>query len=742
MDVKDALKKLEQARDYWAPIYDAAREDIRFSIGLDHYPGKTDQQCRDEGLMIVPVLPQFIHQVVNDMRQNTPSINVIPGEGEGSSIETAKIFKGLIRNIEYKSNADEVYDTAGEYAVRGGFGFIRVDHDYIDDSSLLQELKLRRVQNPRSIYLDPRSVECDGSDAEWAIVLDTISKADFEEKYGDKKFVSFDNKTTDEKAAEIVVGELFIKEYETFKKQASESGSLEDYVEEKGAKEEAKKKRTIRKVKIGHYKLSGEDVLESTTFPGKYIPIALCCGEEVWDDGKRNLLSLIRLAKDAQRRVNKWASKESQILDMAPISPVMAPVGAVDDFMNEWGDPGDVNVMRYRTTDKAGNKLDKPERLAPPPIPTGIINAMQGAKENVKEALGMYNASIGQKSNAISGVAYDAQKTEADVATFHFADNRNRAIQYVGRIIVCAAPEIYDTERVIQIVGDEEAPQLVGINGAQKQLGQEHDHDLTKGQYDVRVTTGASYTTKRQETAALVGDIMMKNPALMGVIGDIYFKNLDVAGSEAIAARIKKTIPKELTADEDAKSKGEQAADPEKIQMAGIIQQLQQQMQQMAVELESKQVENDTKIADTKIKEQEVEIKKSELRLKFLQTAIDANQSENVAPSTSLDAPSADDDIPVLQAKIEQKLTARQQAEETALMQAEQQEMQAQEQAAIEAEELRLKQADLHLRAEQGAAMINVLGDISNKVGVLAAQVDKPLTVIRDPETGAIVGAS
>lgn len=737
MDVTEALEKLEQAKSYWSEIYDAFRDDVRFSIGLDHWSDSEIKARGRDGCMIVPVLPQFIHQVVNDMRQNTPSINVLPGEGKESDPETAKIFKGLIRNIEYKSNSDEVYDTAGEYAVRGGFGFIRVDHDYVDDSSLLQELKLRRVQNPRSIYLDPRSTECDGSDAEWGIVLDSITKEEFDKNYSGKEFKSFDGNPTDSKAEEIIIGEIFIKEYEESTKQVSKEGNLEDYVDD--GKE--KKKRKIRKVKIGRYKFSGADQLEKTTFPGKYIPIALCCGEEVWDDGKRNLLSLIRLAKDAQRRVNKWASKESQILDMAPIAPVVAPFGAIEDFKAEWESPDDTMVMRYKMTDANGNKLDKPERLNPPPIPTGIINAMQGAKENVKEALGMYNASIGQKSNAISGVAYDAQKTEADVATFHFADNRNRAIQYVGRILVCAAPEIYDTERVIQIVGEEEAPQLIGINGAQRQLGQEQDHDLTKGQYDVRVTTGASYTTKRQETAALVGDIMMKQPELMGVIGDLYFKNLDVAGAEAIAARIKKTIPKELTADEDAKSKGEQAPDQEKIQMANVIQQLQAQMQQMAVELESKQVENETKVAETKIKQEEVDIKRGELKLKFLEAAKETGETNEAVGSGPKNIQS-DDPVEVLQARVQQKLMSKQQAETDAQIQAEQQQAQEQQKAAMEAEELRLQQLDIQLRAEQGQALIGVLGEISNKVGMLTAQADKPIMVIRDPNTGAVIGAN
>lgn len=723
MDVKDALKKYEAAITYWSDIYEAAKEDIRFSIGLDHWTNREINTRGQSNCMIMPILPQFIHQVMNDMRQNTPSINVLPGESDGADPETAKIFKGLIRNIEYKSNADEVYDTGSEYSVRGGLGFARVDHDYISDDSLLQELKLKRVHNPLSVYLDPAYREADGSDAEWGFILEEISKEDFERLYRDKNFISFDSSPTHAKAEVIQIAEFFIKEYKSNK------------IELDG------KERTIRKVKIGRYKLSGDEVLESTTFPGKYIPIVPFQGEEVWDDGKRNLLSLGRQAKDAQRRVNKWACKESDILDMAPIAPVQAPVGAVDDFMAEWGSPGEVNVMRYRMFDAAGNKLDKPERLQPPPVPTGIINAMEGAKQAVKEALGMYNASIGQKSNAISGVAYDSQKLEADVATFHFPDNRNRAIQHLGRILVCAIPEVYDTPRVIQIIGGEEEPQMVGINGAPKQHGQEYDHDLTKGQYDVRVTTGPSYTTKRQETAALMGDVMNKNPALMGVIGDLYFKNLDVAGADAIAERIRKTIPKELIADEEAKRTGEQPIDPEKIQMTQLLEQMNAQIQQMSAELQNKQGDQIIKEQEIAIKNKEIDIKAAEVRLKYLQaaqvSAVDnapnPEQSEGAAMQTN-------ESVESLQLRIEQETQRLIQMKDEADRQSQEKAMMDEQAAFVEADKRQREDAESMVRNEQANAVINMLGVVAEKLSQLTVQVARPKDVIRDPVTGLIRG--
>lgn len=609
MDASEALKLLEQAKTYWFDIYQAAKDDLRFSIGQDHW---SDRERTDRGnrpCLVVNELTQYINQVVNDERQNTPSINVIP-VGEGSDIETAKVYKGLIRNIEYRSGADEVYDTAGEYAVTCSIGFIRVDHDYVSDDSFEQELLIKRVQNPLTTYIDPASIECDGRDAEWAISLDTIGKERFEELYPEREFTSFDPKPTDQRADTITIGEVFKKEYKTVDKQMAEDGSLVDYIKEDDNTEKKKTKRKLKQVIIRRYKFNGDgDPLEESIFPGKYIPIVPVYGKEVWVDGDRHILSLIRQSKDAQRRLNHWVSKETEILSLAPIAPVMAPVGSTEDFP-EWGNPyGGDTILRYKMKDASGNPLDKPERLMPPTPPAGFINAMQGAKENIKETMGLYNASLGAKSNETSGVAIQKRQQEGDTATFHFGDNRNRSITQVGRIIVSAAPEVYDTDRVLQIMGEEDEPKLVGVNGAQMQQGQEVEHDLRKGQYDVRVTTGASYTTKRQEAAALLGDMVKANPQLMGVVGDLLFKNMDIAGAEAIAARVKKTIPPNLLEDEEG--------DPEKQQMVQTIQALQQQLDQKDAELQSKQGDGQAKLAETELKAQELQFKKVEQELKM-----------------------------------------------------------------------------------------------------------------------------
>lgn len=602
LSVEDALKMYERYKSFWNENYTESNIDLKMAAGdpATHWGAAYAERVSAKQLtMVINELPQFIHQVTNDIRQNTPSAETIP-ENDGD-IETAQIFSDLIRDIEYKSSADEAYDTAAEYAVKCAIGFIRVDHDYCNDDSDEQELQIKKVHDPLSVWIDPASIECDGRDANGGIALEPINREDFERLYPGKGFISFtEPKNIDHKNDSIVLAEIFKREF------TGKHG----------------KTPIIRR-----YKFSGADMLAETTFPGDYIPIVPVIGEDVWIDGKRILASLIRQARDPQLRLNHWACKEQQILNMAPIAPVMAEEGTLVNDRGQWQRPGSEMVLEYKRNGMDGNPANVPTRLAPPPIPTGILNAMEGAKQNIKESLGMYNASIGEKSNETSGIAIQRRQHEGDVATFHFPDNVRRSVTQVTRILASAIPIVYDTQRVIQTMNGENEPKLVSINGAPLQEGQKQPFDLTKGKYRVRVTTGASYTTKRQEAAAFLSDLFKQAPELLNVGGDILFKNMDLPGAQAMAERMKKIIGMQnpaLIEDEN----NPQQVDPQVAQMQQVIQQGQQAMQQLAAENEQLKAEQQNKQADTQIKGGELQLKQQELQLKAKELELKEQESQ------------------------------------------------------------------------------------------------------------------
>lgn len=713
MNVTEALAMYEAYKTYWSENYNEARTDLNFAIGRDHWDSGDIEIRRKAGKvsLVINQLPQFIHQVTNDIRQNTPSVKVIP-EADGD-IDTAEVWSGLIRGIEYKSGADECYDTAAEYAVKCGIGFIMVDHDYVEDEGEEQELCIRRVPDPLSVYIDPASVECDGRDANGAIRLEPITEAEFKRLYPGKKFVSFTDPKDQTAKDTIVLGQIFVREW------GGNRG----------------KKATIRR-----YRFSGDALLAETVFPGKYIPIVPVFGEETWVNGKRHIASLIRQARDPQKRLNHWASKEAELLAMAPIAPVMAVEGTLANERGQWQRPGSEMVLEYRQTDLEGNQAPAPQRLAPPPIPTGIINAMEGAKQNIKESMGMYNASLGEKSNEKSGVAIQARKQEGDVATFHFPDNVRRAINQVGRVILEAAPSIYDTPRSVQVVDEEGEVKNIGVNGAPLADKQKRAFDLTKGKYHVRITTGASYTTKREEEAEFLAQIAQKDPNFMGIGGDLLFKSLDTPGAQALAARYRKMIPPALLEDNEE-------IDPKVIQLTEALQQAQAQLQQMAMALQEAQaaaqsnaMKVEADMAKAEVDKMKIQVEQQKLVVEALKLKIEEQKLMN--PQAEQPAqPQAQAPMSLPPIKLDTTGFQFSKTPEQEAMEAEQQQLALQldmEERAKEEEEKAAEMQIEQVKIQQADAVLNTLAVIADQLAAIANR-PTPTQVVRD-ENGMVVG--
>lgn len=601
--VVKARSEFQADMDAWRDIYNKAEDDLYFLSDEEYaqWDSGAAERRKNEGKPVISVdhLGQFIHQVVNDIRQNTPTINVIP-HSSGAREETARIIKGLIKNIEYRSSADSVYDNAVDFSVKCGIGWIRVDHDYENDTGFEQELLIKPICNPTSVILDSRSIMPDGSDAKHCFVLEKMTRKDFKKRWPKFDACSFTasqyelQQGTSE--GDITIAEYFYieeKDLEIGMRMAIDpmTGEEEQIIEpvQKDVEYINTRKTTIKKVKRCY--MSGKDVLEETDFPGKYIPIIPVYGEQHWAKGKRYVFSLIRKSHDSQKMVNFWKSIETEILQKTPKFGWMAAEGQTEDYAQDYINADKSVVKRYKTVDVNGNPVPAPQQIIPPQMPVGIVNASRAAVDDIKATMGIYQAALGMRSNETSGIAIAQRKAEGDNATYHFADNLSRSIQHLGRVLISCMREIYDTQRVLRIIGEEEEIEEIGVNGLVID-GQEVPHDLTKGEYDVRVVTGASYTTKRQEAAAMFEGILSRNPALLTMIGDLAFKTMDVPGAQAIADRFKKMLPPELRDDK------EEQVDPRVAQAEQIIEQSQaaiieltQRLQQAEAQLKDKQAE-------------------------------------------------------------------------------------------------------------------------------------------------------
>jgi len=575
--LKDAKEEFSLVEDHESDNRTAAEDDIRFARLEEQWLAdiKTQRQKEGRPTLTINKLPAFIRQVVNDSRQNKPQIKVHP-QDSGADKETAKVYDGLIRNIQYASNADVAYDTATESAVSGGFGYFRIitEHAYEDTFDL--DILIERVGNPFSIYGDPHSTAADSSDWNSAFVVDMQSKAAFERQYPGATQVNWGGADwTDMEAPWLEDEQVMVAEWWTREQYEKEILKLADgtivSVEDL---EKAPQLAEIRfKIGAGYLKivqqrkakcwrvkqtiLNGAEVLAENPWPGQFIPIVPVYGEEINLKGRRYFRSLIHPAIDAQRMFNVWRSTSMELAALSPRVPFIGPKGAFKSDPN-WANANRASIPHLEYDGQVAPQR-QPLDVGPA---AGALQEALNASDDMKAVIGLYDASLGARSNETSGRAIMARQREGDVSTFHFIDNMARAIRHAGRILIDLIPKIYTQDRIIRVLGEDQQAENIPLgkptplkdNKGQPQMqpnpetGQMEPmtkvYDLSAGKYDLTVTTGPSFTTRREEAAFQMTEMIRALPASAPVLGKHLAKNLDWPGADEIAEDLEALAPK------------------------------------------------------------------------------------------------------------------------------------------------------------------------------------------------------
>jgi hypothetical protein len=569
-------------------------------------------------------LPQHVHQVTNEQRMNRPGIKVIPADDK-ADVDMADVFNGVIRHIEYISDADVAYDTACENQVSYGEGYIRLLTEYCDEDTFDQDIKIGRIRNSFSVYMDPMIQDPTGADARWCFVTEDLTKAEYERMYPDAAPIStlMSLGVGDQSIAQWIgentvrIAEYFYIEYEKQTlnlypgNQTAFTGTPEDKMLREMFGKPIRTREADRK-KVKWCKINGYDILEEREWAGTYIPVVRVVGNEFEVDGQMYVSGLVRNAKDAQRMYNYWVSQEAEMLALAPKAPFIGYGGQFEGYEQQWKTANTNNwpylEVNPDVTDGQGAVLPLPQRAQPPMASSGLLQAKAGAAEDIKSATGQYNASLGMTSNERSGKAILARQREGDIGTYHYVDNLARAIRHIGRQLVDLIPKIYDTERIARIIGEDGEPDTVKMNPMQeepvKRITDQEGNLIEKiynpavGKYDVRVITGPGYATKRQEALESMAQLLQGNPQLWQVAGDLFVKNMDWPGAQDLAKRFKKTIDPKVLADEDdpALAAANQQMEAMAAEMENMFQMLQNVNQSMeAREMQIKQFEADIK---------------------------------------------------------------------------------------------------------------------------------------------------
>lgn len=618
-----ARERMQEADDAERLHIERGESDIRFATG-DQWD-EADRQEREAArkpVITINAMPQFIRQVTGQIRSINPAIRVVPGDAT-SSKDTAEVYEGLIRQIENESDAASVYEAAAESAAACSIGYWRVLTDYVDGATFDQEIRIARIYNPFSVRIDPFAKHPTRCDARYAFIIEHMAKDEFEQKYPGKRVVSttvdakLDGITYWMRGEDVVVAEYFWIDHREYEIAQSADGAIWREPLPKGV--EFARKRKVREPYVMWAKVSGVEVLEEPReFPCRYIPIVAVTGEE-WHLGEETYRSsVIRFAKDPQRLMNFARSVEAEITATQPKAPWLLTGRHIEGFEKYWADAHMTTraYLPFNVDEDATGLI--PQRVQPPVASQALQAQIALAGEDLKRTTGIYDASLGARSNETSGRAIEARKVESQTATSVYADNMIKGIVQTGKIICAMIPKVYDTARTIRILGEDSQEKQVQINQVfQSQDGQQYANDMTRGKYGVRINVGPTFASKRQEAAESMLEFQRTNPQAAPLIGDLVAKSMDWPESERVAERLRAVLPPGVIKPDEMEPEQQQQAR----QAAAQAAQMQQVQSDIAIRLQAAEVEEaQAKAAKAKADavKAEVEAREAQMRLAAL----------------------------------------------------------------------------------------------------------------------------
>uniref|UniRef100_A0A6M3IEK9 Putative P22-like portal protein n=1 Tax=viral metagenome TaxID=1070528 RepID=A0A6M3IEK9_9ZZZZ len=559
---KDNNDILAEIKANFKKAYDAAEaeytmmiDDLRFMNGEQWAQSlKADREADGRPCLTINKTAVFHDQIAGDIRMNTPSIKVKPVDS-GADPDTAKMIMGLIRNIEHQSGADAAYDTAGESAAACGKGTFRIVTEYASDDSFDQEIYIRRMKNPFTVFWDPAAQEWDKRDADYCFVTEKIDRDTFFEQYPDGSASSFDaGKDSDASwgdketvrvveyfKRDPVISKLYLIQYA----DKTEPEVVDTLPDKTLYQYEVLKERKVESHKLIWYKATAAEILEGPIeMAGKYIPIVEIWGKEINIENETHYRGVVRNMIDPQKLYNYSRSTSAEVISLAPKAPYLVTAAMVGEYQAIWNKAHKKSFPYLPYTPDPKMPGVMPSKTPPISADTGIINEIMVSDQELHDTSGLQQASLGKQSNEKSGKAIQARQREGDVANYVYYDNITRGLRYAGKVIVDLIPSIYDVPKVRRIMGEDGTEQMVqfGEPFVDKD-GKSKLYDLTTGRYDVVVSIGPSYSTQREEAADNMMNFMGAIPGTAPLIADLVVGNMDWPGADEISDRLKKTLP-------------------------------------------------------------------------------------------------------------------------------------------------------------------------------------------------------
>lgn len=579
--IATARKRFQQAADDEKLLREEAAKDLDFVAGEQWDPKqKQDREQAGRPAMVFNRMHTFVQQVSNEARQNKPQIKFSPGDDQADK-ETAEILEGMARAIQYASDAQIAYETSVEYSAGGSFGYYRFLTEENEDGD--QELKIMPVLDPFAVYgiLFPA---CFNREPRFGFVVEDMPKEEFEAAYPNSPITK----------GELGSGGDWMTTHGWL-------GTDTVRIAEYWYCEETKGKNGKKKSKVKFCKISGMEVLpdSQTDWLDYCIPIIPVLGKGMILRGKPLLFSVVRFQRAAQQMINYGKSRIAETLATSPISPFIVAKGQIPKGDKKWENLNTkvYPYLEYEQMDVQGKPTPQPQRQTFEPPIQALSGFVAQEIDDMKATAGIFDASLGQKSNETSGTAIARRQQQSNMTTMHYMDNLERAFKKGGGVMRRLIPVIYDTDRMVEILGNDEAPKIVRINAQHQSEGGTPQHykvgGSDAGKYHDIVTMGRAFSTKRMESFDMMSQVVQGNPQLVPMIGDIMFRNSDMAGADQLADRFHKMLPPNLQENDQNDPAAQAQA------MQGQLMQAQQHLQAINAYAQKLEKEKEGKVVET-----------------------------------------------------------------------------------------------------------------------------------------------
>jgi hypothetical protein len=510
-----------------------------------------------------------------------------------------ELREGLVRRIQRESEAADARTWGFSRSAIAGRGYWLVMTRYAPGKTSDQEVYIDRIYNQASVLLDPSHEQPDGSDAEWGFFGRDMLLDEFKGEFPDAKLnalVEQDSqwrslcdeapgwfKNEGKERSVRVMNYVYTERKSETLYHLTNGGAAyaEELVKTDGGRVLAsdpsvtvvtddkgkEQSHTETKRAITWCKITGNEVLEKTPWPGHWLPIIKTVGEELQPyDQERRCEGIVRPMRDSCKGNNYVISKFVERVGLTPIPPIIMAGGQDEGYEDEWNAANTRTLSRlhYNQKDTFGVPVAQPPFRADARAEIADIGAgVQIFGEAIQATSVMPETALGHVDPSVkSGKLAKALIEQGDRGTSNFMDNLVRSLRHEARVVNDLLYPIYGRpgrlarmmngqgEMTSVVIGQpfvmqggqgkQGRPQVLNVQPGQPLPQGAQLYELTEdANFNVAVKVTKTIETRRQQIAQFLGELISSSPEQMVVIGDKLWKYLDVPDHEEIEERYK-----------------------------------------------------------------------------------------------------------------------------------------------------------------------------------------------------------